>query len=152
MESNRLDRDAAAAQLAALQADRSALAHRVVPPWWYDVCLGLLLGGFVASYAFRSTWATVSATVVLVVGLNVLVSAYRRTTGVQVTMGAGTTVRAVVQWTAIMLVVLVPAIVLSEVSGEHWAMVVAGAVLAVAAVPFGRHARRGHTMGLRGAL
>jgi hypothetical protein len=29
------DRDAAAAQLAALQADREALADRVLQPWWF---------------------------------------------------------------------------------------------------------------------
>src|SRR3954453_19355687 len=43
MESEELstDRVAAAAQLAALQADRERLARRVVTPWWYDACLGL---------------------------------------------------------------------------------------------------------------
>jgi hypothetical protein len=49
MESSDLDRDAAAAQLATLSADRAALAGRVLQPWWYDVVLGLLLFGFLAS-------------------------------------------------------------------------------------------------------
>ena len=47
-----------AAQLAALQADRVALADRVVQPWWYDVALGLLLFGFLASYAVDSLAVT----------------------------------------------------------------------------------------------
>lgn len=45
----KLDRDAAAAQLAALESDRAALADRVVQPWWHDALLGLLLFGFIAS-------------------------------------------------------------------------------------------------------
>ncbi len=54
MESDAIDRDTAAAQLAALRADRVALADRVVQPWWYDVALGLLLLGLLASYALDS--------------------------------------------------------------------------------------------------
>src|SRR5215218_2202126 len=81
MESNEIDRDAAAAQLAALDADRAALADRVLQPWWYDVLLGLLLFGFLASYAFDSLWVTFPALVLFGAGLGALVSAYRRITG-----------------------------------------------------------------------
>jgi hypothetical protein len=44
-----IDRDGAAAQLAALQADREALAGRAMQPWWYDALLGLFVFGFFAS-------------------------------------------------------------------------------------------------------
>ena len=76
-----VDREAAAAQLAALQADRAALAERVRQPWWYDAALGLLLFGFLASYAFDSLWVTFPALVLFLVALRALVAAYQRITG-----------------------------------------------------------------------
>ncbi|MGY1820708.1 hypothetical protein [Geodermatophilus sp. SYSU D00079] len=146
MESNDIDRDTAVAQLAALQADRAALADRVVPPWWYDVTLGLLLFAFLASYAFDSLWVTFPALVLFGAGLGALVSAYRRITGIWVNV----TPRALVQWGAVVLVVLVPAFVLAEGYDQHWAMVVAGAVLGVAVVVFGRLWSRAYAAELRG--
>ena len=47
MESHQ-DRAAAEAQLATLEAQRSALADRVVQPWWHDVVCGALLFGLVS--------------------------------------------------------------------------------------------------------
>jgi hypothetical protein len=134
MESDRIDRDAAAAQLAALQSDRAALADRVLQPWWYDVALGLLLFGFLASYAFDSLWVTFPALVLFGAGLSVLVSAYRRITGVWVSPGR----RAMAGWSVLVLLVLVPAFVLAEGFDQHWAMVVAGAVLGVAVAVISR--------------
>ena len=124
-----MDRDVAVAQLASLQADRAALADRVLQPWWYDVALGLLLFGFLSSYAADSLWVTFPAMVVFFAGLGALVAAYRRITGVWMA------VRGPVVWgTWIGLVVLVlgPAFYLAEVHGQHWVMVVAGAVLGTA--------------------
>ncbi|SFO12055.1 hypothetical protein SAMN05660359_01539 [Geodermatophilus obscurus] len=123
------DRDAAVAQLAALRADRVALADRVLQPWWYDVALGLLLFGFLASYALDSLWVTFPALLVFAAGLGALVAAYRRITGVWV----DTPPRVMAAWGALVLVVLVPAFVLAEGYDRHWVMVVAGAVLGVAA-------------------
>ena len=129
MESNEIDRDAAAAQLAALDADRAALADRVLQPWWYDVLLGLLLFGFLASYAFDSLWVTFPALVVFFAGLGALVAAYKRISGVWGSPGP----RVVALWGVLVLLVLVPAFVLAEGFDQHWAMVVAGAVLGTAA-------------------
>ncbi|MGY1694852.1 MULTISPECIES: hypothetical protein [unclassified Geodermatophilus] len=128
MESHELDRDAAAAQLDTLRADRAALADRVLQPWWYDVALGLLLFGFLSSYALDSLWVTFPALLLFGAGLGALVSAYRRRTGVWVTTGGP----ALTAWGAMVLLVLVPALVLSEGFGRHGAMVVAGAVLGIA--------------------
>jgi hypothetical protein len=125
MESNELDRDGAAAQLAALQADRVALADRVLQPWWYDVALGLLLFGFLASYAFDSPWVTFPALVLFGAGLGALVSAYKRISG----LWLRTPGRVVWIWGAAVVLVLGPAFALAEFYDQHWVMVPAGAVL-----------------------
>jgi peptidoglycan/LPS O-acetylase OafA/YrhL len=148
MESDAIDRDVAAAQLAALQADRAALAERVLQPWWYDVSLGLLLFGFLASYAFDSLWVTFPALVLFGAGLGALVAAYRRITGVWVRTGR----RAMALWGVLVLLVLVPALVLSEGFDQHWAMVVAGAVLGVAVAVLSRLWGRAYAAGLRDEL
>jgi ABC-type iron transport system FetAB permease component len=128
MESEDVIRSEATAQLAALRADRAALAERVLQPWWYDVALGLLLFGFLASYAFDSLWVTFPALVLFGVGLGALVTAYRRLTGVWVSTGH----RWMALWAALALLVLVPAFVLAEGFDQHWVMVPAGAVLGIA--------------------
>ncbi|SNS93002.1 hypothetical protein SAMN04488107_4336 [Geodermatophilus saharensis] len=148
MESHELDRAAAAAQLDTLRADRAALADGVLQPWWYDVALGLLLFGFLSSYALDSLWVTFPALVLFGAGLGALVSAYRRRTGVWVTTGGP----ALAVWGAMVLLVLVPALVLSEVFGERWAMVVAGAVLGVAVAVLSRVWGRRWVAGLRRGL
>jgi hypothetical protein len=146
MESNGIDRDDAAAQLAALQADRAALADRVQQPWWYDVALGLLLFGFVASYAFDSLWVTFPVMIVFFAGLGALVAAYKRITGVWVNAGA----RVLIPWAALVLLVLVPAFVLAEGYGHHWVMVPAGAVLGLVIMVMGRVWGRAYADHLRG--
>src|SRR4051794_32236554 len=114
MENDAIDREAAAAQLAALHADRAALADRVLQPRWYDVCLGLLLFGFLSSYAADSLWVTFPALVLFGAGIGALVTAYKRITGVWVSAGP----RVVWTWTAAVLLVLAPAFVLAEGFGQ----------------------------------
>ncbi|KGH48505.1 hypothetical protein IN07_01440 [Modestobacter caceresii] len=146
MERDGTDRDDATAQLAALQADRAALADRVVQPWWYDVALGLLLFGFLSSYVFDSLWVTFPALVLFLAGLGVLVRTYKRMTGVWVTIDG----RSMLLWAGICLVVLVPAFVLADGYDQHWAMVVAGAVLGVAVAVLSRWWGRAWAAELRG--
>ena len=146
MESNEIDRDAAAAQLAALDADRAALADRVLQPWWYDVLLGLLLFGFLASYAFDSLWVTFPALVVFFAGLGALVAAYKRISGVWGSPGP----RVVALWGVLVLLVLVPAFVLAEGFDQHWVMVPAGAVLGIAVGVLSRLRGRAWVAELRG--
>ncbi len=77
-----MDRAAAAAELAALDADRAALADRVIQPWWWDVTLGLSFFGFVSSYAFHDVRVIAAALVLFFAAFLGLVAAYRRITGV----------------------------------------------------------------------
>jgi hypothetical protein len=148
MENDEIGREDAAAQLATLQADRAALADRVLQPWWYDVVLGLLLFGFLASYAADSLWVTFPALVLFAVGLGALVSAYRRVTGVWVS-AKGWWIRA---WATVAVVVLVPAFVLAEGFGQGWVMVVAGAVLGVGIAVLSRLWGRAYVARLRAEL
>ncbi len=141
------DRGAAAAQLAALRADRAALADRVLQPWWYDVALGLLVAGLLASYALDSPWVTFPALVLFLAGLGALVAAYRRITGVWVSASG----RVVAVWAGVVLVVLVPAFALAK-TGQHWAMVVAGVVLGLAAGVGSRLLGRAYVAELRSRL
>ncbi|WP_346621415.1 hypothetical protein [Blastococcus montanus] len=79
MESDQAD---ARDQLAALQADRVALAARITQPWWWDVALGLLFAGFISSYSSHSVWVIVAALVLFLAGVRGLIAVYRRITGV----------------------------------------------------------------------
>ncbi|MGY1748347.1 hypothetical protein [Modestobacter sp. SYSU DS0511] len=127
MESNGIDRDAAVAQLAALQADRAALADRVMQPWWHDVASGLLLFGLMASYVIESSRVRAVVVLVLALGLCWLAWSYQRRTGVWVYPDS----RAWLTWVPLALVVVVPAFLLAD-RGHRWAMPVAGVVLGVA--------------------
>jgi hypothetical protein len=146
MESHEMDRENAAAQLGALQADRSALADRVMQPWWYDVILGGLLFAFLSSYALDVFWLPLVAVIPFALGLRWLISTYWRRTGVWVTPDR----RMWWTWVPLVLVVLVPALVLSEAFDQGWAMVVAGAVLGVALAVLSRRWSRRWIAELRG--
>ena len=131
-EGTTTDRAAAAADLAALQAGRAAVADRAMQPWWYDVALGLLVFGLIASYAAHRTWVTAAALVVFLAGCAVLVSAYRQITGFWVSgLRPGPTQRAVRVW--LVGYVLVLALSAGAEYGLGWrgAMVAGGAVLGV---------------------
>ena len=69
MESDEVHRDRAAADLAALQADRTAMADRLRQPGWYDPALGVLVAGFFASYSFAYPWVTLAAVPVFLAAL-----------------------------------------------------------------------------------
>ncbi|MCZ2813573.1 hypothetical protein O2W15_19270 [Modestobacter sp. VKM Ac-2979] len=76
------ERDAATAQLAALEADQVALAERIVQPWWWDGALGLLFAGFISSYSTHSGLVIGAALLVFLAGVRALEATYRRITGV----------------------------------------------------------------------
>ena len=153
MESNGLDRDDAAAQLAALQADRAALAERVVQPWWYDALLGLLIAGLLASYSLRSTWATLGALVLFLLGLRGLVALYTRLTGLWVNgFRAGPTRRAIHVWFVLYAVVLGAAAIAEYLLDVRGAMAVGGVVIGLGLALVSRWWTRIYVAELRAGL
>ena len=152
MESDEVhDRADAEAQLAALRSQRAALAERAVQPWWYDALLGLLLFGFVSSYAVHSSWITLAALAVFLVCLRGMVALYARRTGLWVSgFRQGRTRRAVLVWAAFALLVLLAGFA----ADDHWrgSMVVAGAVLGVGVALISRWWTRIYVAELREGL
>ena len=147
------DPSTAAADLAALQADRAAMADRAMQPWWYDALLGLLVFGFVSSYSARENWVTLVALVVLLGGCLALMSAYKRITGFWVNgFRPGRTQKAVRTW--LVGYTLVLAVAGGAEFGLDWrgAMVVGGAVLGVGVALFSRWWSRLFIAELRGRL
>ena len=133
MENDKATADATA-QLAALDADRAAMADRAMQPWWYDVALGLLVFGMLAQYSLDSDWLSFVSSLVFVAGCVALATWYRRRHGFWVGgFRAGRTRRAIGAWMALYVVVLLGAVWLENVQHVGGAMVVAGAVLGVAA-------------------
>jgi len=148
-----MDATTAAAELAALDADRAALADRVVQPWWYDALLGLLVAGFVSSYSTRSTWVICGALVLLLLGLWGLTALYRRITGLWVNgLRPGPTRRATTVWFVVYGVVLAAAAVFEFLLDVRGAMVVGGVVLGVAIAVISQWWTRIYVAELRGEL
>ena len=84
-----LDPTDAAGQLAGWRADRERLAERVVPPWWYDPALGVVVFLLVSALSLRDAgWWYFGDLAVGIVGLGVLVHTYRRITGVWVSISS----------------------------------------------------------------
>ena len=152
MESNEVsDRAAAEAELATLQSQRAALAERAMQPWWYDALLSLLLFGFIASYSLRDNWVTLAAVVVFLLCLRGMVVLYRRHTGFWVHgFRKGRTRKAIRVWFVCVVVVLAAGFTAELALDLRGAMVVAGAVLAVALLLVNRWWSRIYIAELRG--
>jgi len=139
MESQGVDRDDAAAQLAALQADRSAMADRALQPWWYDAALGLLVFGLLSVVALGNPFVIVPAVALFGAGLRWLVSAYQRITGFWVDgFRRGPTRKATNIFLVVYALAVIPALVLHLGFDMSWPLVVAGAVAGVTAAATSR--------------
>jgi hypothetical protein len=154
MESQPMDAPAAEAELASLRHDRERLAERVVPPWWYDPALGVVVLLLVSALSLRDAgWWYFATLAVGIVGLWALVTAYKRITGVWVSgLRPGRTSRVVAIWFVIYAVVLAAGLVADFVFGVRVAMVVAGAVLGVTITFLGRWWTRLYVAELRAGL
>ena len=152
MERDDVVRDRAVADLAALQTDRAALADRLRQPGWYDPALGVLVGGFFATYSFAFPWLTLAAVPVFLGGIALLVAGYRRHTGLWVNgfNGGPSTKPVIAAWGAACLVLLVVGLALEVGFGVRYAMVVTGVVLGVAAALLSRRWTTVYQRELRG--
>lgn len=132
MESDQGSRDRAAAELASLQTDRTAVADRARQPWWYDPALGLVCAAFYASYSFGFPWVPLIALVPFLVALRLLMAAYTRHTGFWVNgLREGSTRRVVRVWFVVAAVALVAGFVAELGLGWRYSMVVVGVLLGV---------------------
>ena len=154
MESDEVHRDRAAADLAALQADRTALADRLRQPGWYDPALGVLVAGFFSTYSFGYPWVTLVALPVFMAGIALLVTGYRRHTGTWVNgfHGGPATKPVIRAWGAACLAVLALGLLGEFVVDVRYAMVVAGVVLGVVAALLSHRWTTVYQRELRGEL
>ena len=142
----------AAAQLAALQADRDEVAGRAMQPWWYDVVLGLLVAGFTASYSVHRHWIAPVALLLFLGGNLGLMTVYRRRTGTWVGgYRSGRTRRVMGVWLTVSVVVLAVGGGAEFGLEQHGAMAVAGIVLGLAAGLVSRWWTRVYVAELRSA-
>ena len=147
-----MDRATAAAQLAGLQAARAKMAERVVPPWWYDPALGVVVFLILSAVSLRDAgWWYFATLAAGLAGLWALVTAYRRITGVWVSgLRPGRTAPVIRVWFGIYAVVVAAALVADFVFDVRAAMVVAGALLGVTITFLGRWWMRLYVAELRG--
>ncbi|WP_448642193.1 hypothetical protein [Geodermatophilus sp. URMC 63] len=151
MENDEVTDRTAAAQLAALQADRARLAERVVQPWWYDALLGLIIAAFLASYSLRSTWVTLGALVLLVLAMRGMIALYTRLTGLWVHgFRKGPTRRAIHVWLVLYSVVLGAAAFAEYLLDLRGAMAVGGVVIGIGLALVSRWWTRIYVAELRG--
>jgi hypothetical protein len=137
------DREQAAADLAALDRDRAALAERVATPWWFGPGMGAALFLVIASNAVEPEWVSVPAVLLGALGIGALAGVYQRRSGVWRTIPP----RLMAGWLVFAAVVLVPAFVLGD--ERPWVFVVAGAVLGVAIAVLSRRWTRAWQRELR---
>jgi hypothetical protein len=127
-----MDRESAAAQLAALQSGRAQMAERAMQPWWYDALAALLVFGLFSSYAFHNTWITLVAVALFLLGLRGMMLLYQRITGFWVNgMRKGRTQKVIRVWFVGYAVVVGAGFAADYLGGVRWAMVAVGAVLGV---------------------
>ena len=147
-----MDVTAAAAELAALQADREAMAQRVVQPWWYDVLLGLVVFGFFGSYATHNWWVKGAAFLLLPLAVWGLATLYKRVTGVWLSgRRPGPTQRPLRIWLALCIGWAV-ANMIEDLLDVRGAILVASAVCGVSIAFLSRWWTRIYVAELRGEL
>lgn len=150
MESDSEPLDPARA-LALVAASRGDIAGRLVTPWWYHPVLGVLLGGLFAAQALP-TPGVLLALPVYGVGVGLLVTAYRRRTGLWISgLHPAAPRRYVVLLVAVLLGLFVAGTALQRGVGITAAPVVAGILVVPLVVVVGRRFDDALRAGLRAA-
>jgi hypothetical protein len=144
--------DEATEALAQVETGRSKIAERLITPVWYHPVLGLLVGGLIASAEWHSLAVAGSAFLVYAVGIGVLVSSYRRLTGIWVSgFRRGPAGRVSVLLAGVLYVIAGIAAILDFGLGLRGAFVAAGAIAVVAVVVLGGRFDEALRAELRGA-
>jgi hypothetical protein len=129
----------AAEALATVDDTRAQLADRLITPVWYHPTLGLLAGGLIAIAELKNLAVFVAALLVYAVGCGVLVSSYRRLTGIWVGgLRRGPAGRISIQLIGALYVIAGVAAVLGLAVGVPGAFLAGGVAAFVSVVVFGR--------------
>ena len=118
---------------------RSAVADRLITPWWYHPILGALCASYLVALSLGSSGVRLVGIMVFGLGCGLLVRAYRDLTGVWV---SGTDAGPAARWSLALVGVLVVAL-LTSWSTAYWADLawptwVLAVVVFVATVVLGR--------------
>jgi hypothetical protein len=133
------EKDDAVRALATVELTRAQMADRLVTPAWYHPTLGLLAGGLIASGELHNLFLFLAALLVYAVGCGVLVSSYRRLTGVWVSgLRRGPAGRVSVLLIGTLYVIAGLSALCGLALGLPGAFVVGGAAAFVAVVVLGR--------------
>jgi hypothetical protein len=134
-----VDSAEAAASLATVDVARAQMADRLITPVWYHPTLGLLAGGLIAIAELRNIAVFIAALLVYAVGCGVLVSSYRRLTGIWVSgLRRGPAGRISIQLIGTLYVIAGVAAVLGLTVGVPGAFLAGGVAAFVAVVALGR--------------
>lgn len=121
-----------------IAAARAAAADRLVSPWWYHPALGLLVAGLHLAIVLGSTAVLAAALGGFAFGVTVLVSAYRKRSGVWVSgFAAGPASRWAYTLAATIAVVFIGSWILHRSTGLVWPSVIAAVVLFGAVIALG---------------
>jgi hypothetical protein len=132
-------RDEAVRALATVALTRAQLADRLVTPGWYHPTLGLLAGCLIASAELDSLALFLATLLIYAVGCGVLVSSYRRLTGVWVSgLRRGPARRVSVLLIGTLYVIAGLSALFGLAIGVPGAFVVGGVAAFLAVVVFGR--------------
>jgi hypothetical protein len=141
MESQLTPQEAQAA-LAAVDESRSDIADRLITPWWYHPVLGVLIGGLITVATIGVAFPTlIGVLAVYAVGVYLLMSAYRRKTGVWMNgFGGGPRARrSLVLLFATTLLIAIAGSVFSMGLEIRWTAVLTGLAVALTMTFWGRH-------------
>jgi hypothetical protein len=129
----------AARPLDAITEARVAAADRLITPWWYHPVLGLLIGGYLIVVTIGGLLTRILAMLAFFAALWLLMTAYRRMTGVWI---SGFAPGAPKRWAYALGGLAVATMVISyacyQITGRLWPTLALAAVAAVGTIVFGR--------------
>lgn len=128
----------ARADLDAVWSQRERAVARAKTPGWYHPLLGLCLGSIVASVATHSTAVILPVEALALVGMGILVAAYRRSTGIWVSSIQGpATKRVIAYYVASLGAVAVTGLAFDALLDIRGAWVAGGVLVGVGVVVIG---------------